>query len=42
VANLPVRPDLRQLRIQAKELLKAAREGDADLVRRRALGQSER
>jgi uncharacterized protein len=29
MADLPVRCDLRQLRIQAKELLKAAREGDA-------------
>jgi hypothetical protein len=28
MADLPVRCDLRQLRIQAKELLKAAREGD--------------
>jgi hypothetical protein len=32
--DLPARPDLRQLRTQAKELLKAARSGDGDAVAR--------
>jgi ankyrin repeat protein len=32
--DLPARPDLRQLRMQAKELLKAARAGDSDAVAR--------
>lgn len=32
--DLPVRPDLRQLRIQAKDLLKAAKDGDNEAVAR--------
>jgi len=41
MADLPVRCDLRQLRIQAKDLLKAAREGDAE-ARARIKGVSDR